>query len=83
MVTGWRRVCPECGNSDGAKVERIAAHPTFRCECGYVWDGLRATFVGLCDVEGTALEEDLQALAKVIAKRMNAAVADQDHGMSQ
>ena len=47
MVNGWDRICPDCGNGDGAKVERIAFHPTFRCECGYVWDGSHATFVGL------------------------------------
>jgi uncharacterized Zn finger protein len=39
MITGWTRVCPQCGNDDGAKVTRIAFHPTFECECGYVWDG--------------------------------------------
>lgn len=39
MVEGWTRICPDCGNSDGAKVERAAFHPTFQCECGYIWDG--------------------------------------------
>lgn len=54
MTTGWTRVCADCGNIDGAKVERIAFHPTFRCECGYEWDGSRATFVGVWKVEVTA-----------------------------
>jgi rubredoxin len=66
MVDGWNRVCPTCGNSDGAKVERIAFHPTFRCECGYVWDGSNATLVGLWKVESGATEEDQDTLASVI-----------------
>ncbi len=81
--SGWTRICPECGNSDGAKVERIAFHPTFRCECGYVWDGSGATFVGLFEVKGLTTDEELHALATVIAERMNAAAADQVPGMSQ
>jgi hypothetical protein len=66
MVEGWDRVCPECGNNDGAKVERIAFHPTLRCKCGYVWDGSRATFVGLWKVDGGASDEERGALADVI-----------------
>jgi hypothetical protein len=68
MTTGWNRVCPDCGNSDGAKVERIAFHPTFRCECGYVWDGSGATFVGLWKVKSGATDDDREALADVIFK---------------
>jgi hypothetical protein len=82
-VNGWTRVCPDCGNSDGANVERIAFHPTFRCECGYVWDGSGATFVGLFEVDGNATDEELDGLAKVIAERMNAAAPDHGPGMSQ
>ena len=84
-VNGWKRVCPDCDNKDGAKVERIAFHPTFRCECGYVWDGSKATFYGLFEVDGNATDEELDALAKVIAERMIAAAAAGDHGggMSQ
>jgi hypothetical protein len=78
MVNGWTRICPECGNSDGAKVERIAFHPTFRCECGYVWDGSRAKFVGLWDVDGNATDEELHELAKMIAARMNAGARDEE-----
>ena len=82
-VNGWSRVCPDCGNSDGAKVERIAFHPTFRCECGYVWDGSHATLVGPFEVDGNATDEELHALAEVIAERMNAAATDKDRGMSR
>jgi hypothetical protein len=78
MVNGWTRVCPDCGNSDGAKVERIAFHPTFRCECGYVWDGSGAKFAGLFEIDGNMTDEELNVLAKVIAERMNAAVARDD-----
>jgi hypothetical protein len=70
MVDGWDRVCPECGNSDGAKVERIAFHPTFRCECGYVWDGSHATFVGLWKVDGDPTDEEIEALADVIVEEV-------------
>ena len=84
MTAGWTRVCPDCGNSDGARVERIAFHPTFRCECGYVWDGSGATFVGLFELDGNATDKELDALAKVIAERRNAAAsadtADQTSG---
>jgi len=66
MVEGWDRVCPECGNSDGSTVNRVAFHPTFQCECGYVWDGSHATFVGLWKVESGATDEDRRALANVI-----------------
>jgi hypothetical protein len=82
---GWTRICPECGNSDGAKVERIALHPTFRCECGYVRDGSGATLVGLFEIDGNAADDELDAWAKVIAERMNAAAADpigRDEGQS-
>ena len=51
-VKGWRRTCPDCGNADGARVERIAVHPTFRCECGHVWDGSGARLIGLWPVGG-------------------------------
>jgi hypothetical protein len=81
-ANGWTRICSACGNSDGGKVERIAVHPTFRCECGYVWDGSGATFVGLFEVDGNATDEELDALAKVIDERMNAA-ADKARGMCQ
>ena len=84
MTAGWTRVCPECGDSDGAKVEQIAFHPTFRCECGYVWDGSNATFEAPSEIDGNATDEELDALAKVIAERMNAAAsadtADQTSG---
>jgi hypothetical protein len=83
-VNGWARVCPDCGSSDGAKVERIAFHPTFRCECGYVWDGSNATLVGLFDVDGNITDDELHALAMLIAERMKAAAsadtADQTSG---
>ena len=82
-VNGWTRVCPECGNSDGAKVERIAFHPTFRCECGYVWDASNARLVGLFEVDGNATDEELDVLAEVIAERMNAAATDHGPGLSQ
>jgi hypothetical protein len=74
-ANGWTRVCPACGNSDGAKVERIAFHPTFRCECGYVWDGSNATFCGVFEVDGNATDEELHELAVVIAERMKAAAS--------
>ena len=66
MVDGWDRICPECGNSDGDKVERIAFHPAFQCECDYMWDGSHATFVGLWKVPSGATDEDRDALADVI-----------------
>ncbi len=75
MVEGWTRICPDCGNSDGAKVERAAFHPTFQCECGYIWDGSDARFIGLWNVAGDATDEELDGLAEVIAARMNAAAA--------
>lgn len=72
MVEGWTRVCPDCGNGDGAKVERVAFHPTFQCECGHIWDGSSATFIPVWYVEGDATDDELDALADVIAARMNA-----------
>jgi hypothetical protein len=43
-----------------------------------------ATLVGLFDVDGNATDEELDALAVLIAERMNAAAAaDQGGGMSQ
>ncbi len=55
MIEGWTRVCPDCGSEDGDKVSRIAFHPTFRCDCGYIWDGSRATLLFL--VPGALLFE--------------------------
>jgi hypothetical protein len=74
-VNGWSRICPDCGNNDGTKVERIAFHPTFRCECGYVWDGSRAKFCGTFDVDGHATDEELHELPVVITERMKAAAS--------
>jgi hypothetical protein len=71
-------LCPDCGNSDGAKVERIAFHPTFRCECGYVWDGSHATFVGLWNVDGDATDAEIEALADVIVEAMREVARDAD-----
>lgn len=71
MVSGWRRVCPECGNSDGATVERIAFYPSFRCECGYVWDGSYATFVGLWKVPSGATDEERGAVADAIVEAVS------------
>jgi hypothetical protein len=49
-----------------------------------VWDGSNATFVGLFEVDGTATDEELDALAVLIAERVNAAAAGDDGGgMSQ
>jgi hypothetical protein len=79
MTDGWTPVRSDCGNSDGAKVERIAFHPTFRCECGYVWDGSRATFVGVWKVDRSGSDEEVEALADVIAERM-IAVAQHPNG---
>lgn len=75
MITGWTRVCPDCGNNDGAKVEWNAFHPTFRCGCGYMWDGSRATFVGVWKVEVTATEAGMGALADRIVERVRAVAA--------
>jgi hypothetical protein len=72
MTNGWRRVCPQCGNRDGAKVARIAFHPTFQCECGYIWDGSGARLLGVFKVEADASNEELDALATVIFARMEA-----------
>ena len=71
MVEGWTRICPDCGNSDGAKVERVAFHPTFRCECGYVWDGSHAKFVGLWKVESGATDDEREAFADMIFETVN------------
>jgi hypothetical protein len=55
-----------------------AFHPTFRCECGHVWDGSGATYAGLFEVDGNATDEQLHTLAKAIAEKMNEPVADDD-----
>jgi hypothetical protein len=69
MVEGWTRVCPECGNSDGAKVERIAFRPVFRCECGYVWDSSNAVFLGVWNVDrDTDREELADAIINAVSK---------------
>ncbi len=78
MVHGWTRVCPECRNSDGAKVNRIALHPTFQCECGYVWDGSRAKFVGPWSVPPSATTDERRSLAELIVKAV-IAVRRRDH----
>jgi hypothetical protein len=82
MVDGWDRVCPDCRNADGAKVERIAFHPTVRCECGYVWNGSHATFVGLFKPPTEPTDEKWNALAGVIFGRTKEVtgrpVADRD-----
>jgi rubredoxin len=78
MVNGRTRRCPECGNNDDAKVERIAFHPTFRCACGYVWDGSHATFVGLWNVDADATDEDRHALADAIFEAVRRAVPEED-----
>jgi len=70
MTTGWTRVCPDCGNNDGAKVERIAFHPTFRCACGYVWEGAHATFVAVWKVEAHGTGKEVGRFANVIAEQM-------------
>ena len=70
MVDGWTRVCPPCGNSDGAKVERIAFHPTFQCECRYIWDGSNGTFVGLWNVDGESTDVERDALADIIIDQL-------------
>jgi len=70
MVEDWTRVCPDCRSSDGANVERIAFHPTFQCECGYIWDGSNTRFIGVWNVDGDATDEELDALAEVIGARM-------------
>ena len=57
-------------------------HPTFRCECGYVWDGSRATFVGLWNVGADATDEELEALVDRIFERVTVA-ADDDEGLSR
>lgn len=71
-------LCPDCGNSDGAKVERIAFHPTFPCECGYIWDGSGATFVGLWKVDGGASDDECEALANVIFDAVRAVRRETD-----
>jgi len=68
MVEGWTRVCPDCGNTDGAKVERIAFRPVFQCECGYVWDGSQATLVGIWSVDDG---RDAEALADAIVNAVS------------
>ena len=85
MVEGWNRVCPQCGNTDGAKVERIAFHPTFQCACGYVWDGSGATFLGVWKVQRPPTKEDLDAFADRIFESIVAARrdAEPDERMSQ
>ncbi len=71
MVEVWTRECPDCGNRNGTKVERIAFHSTFRCECGYIWDASNARFVGLWEVDRDATDETLDALADLVAARMS------------
>jgi hypothetical protein len=73
MVERRTRVCPDCGNDDGAKVERTAFNPTFQCECGYTWDRSNTRFVGLWNVDWNATDEELDVMAEVIAARMNSA----------
>ncbi len=80
MVEGWTRACPDCGNGDGAKVERIAFHPTFECERGYICDPSNTCFIGLWNVDGDATDEELDAWAEVFAARMNAA-AERGEGL--
>ena len=70
IVQGWSRVCPSCGNGDGARVERIDIRPTFQCECGYVWDGSKARFVGMCKIDGDANDDGLDALADRVFDRL-------------
>ena len=49
-----------------------------------MWDGSGATLVGLFEVDGNMTDEELDALAVMIAERMNAAAAaDQGGGISQ
>ena len=78
MTTGWTRVCPDCGNSDGAKVERIAFHPTFRCECGYVWDGSQARLLVLARPPRSATDGEREAFADASFGTMASGTGDHE-----
>lgn len=75
MITGWARVCPQCGNTDGSKVQRIAFRPTFRCECGFVWSGEHAQLLGVFNV-ADATDAECEAIADLIVERLEAAARD-------
>lgn len=76
MITGWTRTCPRCGRSDGANVRRIAFYPTFKCGCGYIWDGSSARFVGAFNVGAATSNQERARLADRIAVRMEVAAAN-------
>ena len=80
MIDGWTRVCPDCGNTDSERVRRIAFHPTFQCECGYIWDGSGAKpfFFGPAEGIGEMTDEELGELAKEIVSAMERAAGELD-----